>query len=249
MQRKEWESVTIEIMEKENMRSSTSGSVLNTALRQVTPIIMGYVPVGAAFGVLAHKTGLSMLSTVLMSTFVFAGSAQLIAVAMFASGLPPFSIIVTTCIVNLRHLLMSASLAPNLKGWGRVEMALFSYEITDESFAVHSSRFGAGDTSKSVSFLINGLAHISWILASWIGFLAGSAVPDIRPLGLDYALPAMFIALLSMQVKNGLHVFVAGVTGMASIALIQSGADQWSVILATLIGATLGAGVESWMKE
>ncbi len=220
-----------------------------SAFRQAAPIVMGYVPVGAAFGVLAHKTGLSLLNTVLMSTIVFAGSAQLIAVAMFAAGVPPLSIIATTFVVNLRHLLMTAALSQDLRSWKKWQMALFAYEITDESFALHSTRFAGGDKNRPQSFMINGIAHITWILASWLGFLTGSAIPDVKPLGLDYALSAMFIALLAMQVKNGLHIFVAGFTGLVSIALIQAGADQWSVIIATILGATFGAGVESWMKK
>lgn len=226
-----------------------SRSIWLSGLRQVAPIVMGYVPVGAAFGVLAHKTGLSLLNTVLMSCMVFAGSAQLIAVAMFAAGMPPVSIIATTFVVNLRHLLMTASLSPNLKSWKKWQLALFAYEITDESFALHSTRFSQGDNSKAVSFIINTTAHVSWVLASWAGFLAGSAIPDIKPLGVDYALPAMFIALLAMQVKNNLHILIAGFTGLAAIILVQAGADQWSVIIATVMGATLGAGVESWMKK
>ncbi|MBI9078961.1 MAG: AzlC family ABC transporter permease [Pseudodesulfovibrio sp.] len=220
-----------------------------SAFRQVSPIILGYLPVGAAFGVLANKAGLSMCNTVLMSCIVYAGSAQLIAVAMFATGMPPLSIVATTFVVNLRHMLMSAALTPSLKSWKKWHLALFAFEITDESFALHSTRFGRDDKSQSVSFLINCMAHISWVIASWLGFLAGETIPDVEPLGIDYALPAMFIALLAMQVKNGLHVFVAGFTGLASIVLIQTGADQWSVIIATVLGATFGAGVESWMKK
>lgn len=226
-----------------------SSSPCVSALRQAAPIVMGYLPVGAAFGVLAHKTGLSLLNTVLMSVLVYAGSAQLIAVAMFAVGMGPVSIIATTFVVNLRHLLMSASLAPNLGSWKKWQLALFAYEITDESFAVHSARFGRGDRNKAVSFGINATAQLSWVLASLLGHLTGSSIPDVEPLGLDYALPAMFIALLAMQIKSGLHVFVAGFTGLASIALIQSGADQWSVIIATVLGASVGMGVESWMKK
>lgn len=229
--------------------NETRVSPLVAALKQASPIVMGYLPVGAAFGVLAHKTGLSMLATVLMSTIVFAGSAQLVAVALFAAGVPPLSIIATTFVVNLRHLLMSAAIAPSLGSWKRWELALFGFELTDESFAVHSARFARGDTSKRVTLLINMVAQVSWIFASWAGFVAGSAIPDIKPLGIDYALPAMFIALLVMQTRHKLHVLVAGFTGLASIALIQMGADQWAVIIATVIGATVGAGVESWTKK
>ena len=227
----------------------TDGSALASALRQVAPVVMGYVPVGAAFGVLANKTGLSMLSTVLMSLMVYAGSAQLIAVALFAAGMPPVSIVATTFVVNLRHLLMTASLSQSMRDWRKWHLALFAYEVTDESFALHSARYARGDRDRKVSFLINSLAHASWVLASFVGYLSGAAIPDVKPLGLDFALPAMFIALLAMQIRNGLHVFVAGFTGLASIALMQSGADRWSVIIATVLGATVGAGVESWMKK
>jgi 4-azaleucine resistance transporter AzlC len=220
-----------------------------SGVRQAVPIVMGYLPVGAAFGVLAHKTGLTALSTVLMSVMVYAGSAQLIAVAMFAAGMPPLSIVATTLVVNLRHLLMTASLSPHLGGWRRWQLGLFAYQVTDESFALHSTRFARGETGRPASFAVNVTAHAAWVLASWLGYLAGAAIPDIRPLGLDYALPAMFIALLAMQVRNGLHVFVAGFTGLAAIALTQAGADRFSVIIATIAGATFGAGVESWMKR
>lgn len=228
---------------------SAEKSLLVSAFKQAAPIVMGYAPVGAAFGVLAHNTGISLFSTVLMSVIVYAGSGQLIAVAMFAAGMSPASIVATTFVVNLRHLLMTASLSRYLKGWGKWKLALFAYEVTDETFALHSARYSHGDRDPRVTLLINFIAHLSWILASWVGFLAGSAIPDIKPLGIDFALPAMFIALLAMQVKNGLHVFIAGFTGMVAIVLVQSGADQWSVIIATIAGATVGAGVESWMKR
>lgn len=227
----------------------SSGSPILSAARQVAPIVMGYLPVGAAYGVLAQQAGLSLLNTVLMSVLVYAGSAQLIAVGMFAAGLNPASIVATTFVVNLRHLLMSASLAPNLRSWNKWELALFAYEVTDESFAVHSMRFARGDLNKTVCFGINGLAQLSWVLASFAGFLAGASIPSVEPLGIDYALPAMFIALLVMQMKNGLHVLVAGFSGLLALLLNKAGADQWSVILATVIGATFGAGVESWTRK
>lgn len=225
------------------------GSPMLSAARQVAPIVMGYLPVGAAYGVLAQQAGLSLLNTVLMSVLVYAGSAQLIAVGMFAAGLNPVSIIVTTFVVNLRHLLMSASLAPSLKSWNKWELALFAYEITDESFAVHSMRFARGDLNKATCFGINALAQTSWVLASFAGYFAGASIPSVEPLGIDYALPAMFIALLVMQMKNGLHVLVAGFSGLLAVILNKAGAAQWSVILATVVGATFGAGVESWTRK
>ncbi|KAB1443042.1 AzlC family ABC transporter permease [Pseudodesulfovibrio senegalensis] len=224
-------------------------STWSEAFRRVAPLAMGYLPVGVAFGVLAQKAGLSDLNVVLMSLLVYAGSAQLIAVGMFAAGMPPLTIVVTTFVVNLRHLLMSAALAPYAKSWRLREMAAFSFELTDETFAVHSTRFNDGDVRKPLSFRINMLAHCVWTLASWGGALAGSTIPDVKPLGMDFALPAMFIALLAMQAKNGLHWLVAGFSGLVAVVLMQAGLDQWSVIAATVLGATLGTGVETWTRR
>ena len=237
------------IMTIEAVAGEQADSPMVSAVKLVAPIVMGYLPVGVAYGVLAQQAGLSMLNTVLMSVLVYAGSAQLIAVALFAAGVSPLSIIATTFVVNLRHLLMSASLAPNLKSWKKWELALFAYQVTDESFAVHSARFARGDLNKTTCFGINYIAQASWTLASFAGFVAGASIPRVEPLGIDYALPAMFIALLVMQTKSKLHVLVAGFTGLTAIVLIQAGADQWSVIIATVIGATFGAGVETWTKR
>jgi 4-azaleucine resistance transporter AzlC len=87
-------------------------SPLASAFRQTLPIILGYVPVGFAYGVLAQKSGLSGINTLLMSLLVYAGSAQLIAVGLFAAGAAPLAIVATTFVVNLRHLLMSAPWRP-----------------------------------------------------------------------------------------------------------------------------------------
>lgn len=229
--------------------SAPQASPWADAFRQVTPILMGYLPVGMAFGVLAAKSGLATYNIVLMSLLVYAGSAQLIAVSMFAAGMSPLSIVLTTFVVNLRHLLMSAALAPYLKKWKFLELAAFSFEITDESFGVHSVRFAKGETDPKTSILINCMAQAGWVIASLAGTMASAAIPDIEPLGIDYALPAMFIALLVAQTKDGLHVLIAGFTGLLSIMLFQAGLESWSVIIATVIGATLGMGVQSWNKD
>ena len=110
-------------------------------VNQALPTLLGYIPIGIAYGILAQKAGISSLNTMLMSVIVFAGSSQLIAVGLFAAGVPPVSVILTTFVVNLRHMLMSAAVAPYLKRWRKAELAAFAYELTDETFAVHSARF------------------------------------------------------------------------------------------------------------
>jgi 4-azaleucine resistance transporter AzlC len=216
---------------------------------QALPIVLGYVPIGIAYGILAQKAGISPLNTLLMSVIVFAGSSQLIAVGLFGAGVPPLSIILTTFVVNLRHMLMSAAVAPYLKGWRKAELAAFAYELTDESFAVHSARFVSYGPNKAEVFTTNVFAQAAWVLGGWLGVMVGGLIRDPKPLALDYALPAMFIALLVMQIKDRVQIGVAVLTGLLATGLLLAGVSQWNVILATIIGATIGVGIEQWTKK
>ncbi len=226
-------------------RTSRISNVLTPAL----PVVLGYLPIGFAYGVLAANTGLSIVQTVALSIFVFAGSSQLIAVALFEQGIHPLSIVLTTLIVNLRHLLMSASLSPHMKKWKKIEIAGFCFELTDETFAIHSLRFNQGDTSARTAIAINLVCQLAWIAGSLLGALAGKSITDVKVFALDYALPAMFIALLLMQVQNRIHLWVALLGGALSIGLWAAGFKQWNVILAALVAATLGAILETTRRK
>jgi 4-azaleucine resistance transporter AzlC len=179
-----------------------------------------------------------------MSVLVYAGSSQLIATGLFAAGVPAWSIIATTFVVNLRHLLFSAALSPYLKGWRKGELAFFAYELTDESFALHSAGFAEGMPPKAEIFAINVTAQLSWILGGALGAVVGGWITDVKPLALDYTLPAMFIGLLVMQIKARIEIVVAVLTGLLAVALTLGGFGRWSVIVATLFGATLGVVLE-----
>jgi 4-azaleucine resistance transporter AzlC len=212
------------------------------------PIMLGYLPVGFAYGVLAHKAGLSTFNTLLMSIVVFAGSAQLIAVGLVANGIAPLTIILTTFIVNLRHLLMSAAIFPHIARWRKRELAGFAMELTDETFALHSTRFELEPVEKGEAFAINIVSHITWVLGGWLGVVAGQLVVDVEPIALDYVLPAMFIGLLVMQIKSRTQVWVALLAGIASVAFLLMGFSQLHVIIATIIGAMLGAWIDGWTR-
>lgn len=224
-------------------------SPLASAFRQTLPIILGYVPVGFAYGVLAQKSGLSGLNTLLMSALVYAGSAQLIAVGLFAAAANPLAIVATTFVVNLRHLLMSAALAPYLGAWGKTRLGLFAYQMTDETFALHVNRFAKGETGPAETFGINVIAQSAWVGSTALGLAASTLITDVRPIGLDYALPAMFIGLLLGQLKSRQHAAVAVVAGVLSTALMLGGLGQSHVLAATIIAATLGLGAHAWTSR
>lgn len=221
----------------------TKSSVFRGAARAL-PLVMGYVPIGFAYGVLAKQAGLSVFNAVAMSVLVYAGSAQLIGAGLFGAAAPALSIVATTFVVNLRHMLFSAALSPYLKGWRKSELAIFAYELTDETFAVHSAGFHEGVPSKVEVIAVNVTSQLSWLCGSWLGAVVGGLVKDVKPLALDYTLPAMFVALLVMQIKVRAEIIVAALTGVLAVVLTLMGVGRWSVIVATLVGATLGAVLE-----
>lgn len=221
-------------------------------LTRAIPVMLGYVTVGFAYGVLAQNAGLSLLNGVLMSLIVYAGSAQLIGAGMFAMAAHPLSIILTTFIVNLRHLLMSAAIAPRLRDtdtpWSRTEIVLFGLELTDETFALHTSTFAQGKPSKTSLFVSNAASQLSWIVGSALGMLVGSLIGDIRPFGLDFVLSAMFVALIFMQLQNHRQLMIAVLAGVISMLFLAGGLQQWNVILATIVAAAIGVLLEEPWK-
>ena len=231
-------------------RDSKRNQALIGAVRAV-PIILGYLPIGLAFGVLASTAGLSIYSAVAMSVFVFAGSAQLISVGMIDVGAGVAAITMTVFLVNLRHMLMSAYLAPHLGRLKTWQQVLFSYEITDESFAVHSAYFRKqGVPPTAQLFGVNAAAHLAWISGTLLGAWLGAYLTfDIDAYGVDYALPAMFIALLVMQIENVRHVIIALLAASLGLLFYLTGMSQLYIILATVIAATAGVFIKQITKK
>lgn len=229
-----------------------SENYVNRGLRGIQralPVVLGYLPIGFAYGVLAGKAELSAANTILMSIIVFAGSAQFIAVGLFASGAGPAAIILTTFIVNLRHMLMAASLSPFLCKWNRWLQSFFAYEITDETFALHSSAPKVIETCKIETLSLNITCQVSWVLGTILGVVAANLIGDIKPLGLDFALSAMFIGLLVGQCLDRVRIIAALLGGIIATILYIAGFSQSYVIIATLLAATLSLGIEQWIKQ
>ena len=217
-------------------------------LQSAIPVVLGYGPLGLAFGILAAQQGFTLAMVFLMSLLVYAGSAQFIAVAMLGAGASVWAIIAATFLVNIRHLLMSASLSPHLRGAQAHVQALIAYGLTDETFAVGITR--ARDKSVKPAYFI-GLhlaAHSSWIAFTMIGCALGTLVPDPSVWGIDFALPAMFIGLLAMQVKDRVDLAAGFAAGLASVAIALLLEGNWNVIIAAVLAASLGVWMKRWKK-
>lgn len=227
----------------ETRETAGAASRLGRAARIAFPMVFAYIPVGIAYGVLAKAAGISLFASTAMSALVYAGSSQLIAVSMLAIGASPVAIVLTTLLVNLRHMLFSAALAPHLRNLSKLKIAAFTGQLTDEAFALHAVRFKNADTDQFVTFAISAGLHLLWIVSSLVGHVFGGIIGDVKPYGLDYTLPVMFMALLAGQATSRAHLVVAGFSGLASLLFFCSGLpymDRFNVLIAAFLGASLG---------
>lgn len=201
------------------------------------PVAAGYLPISIAFGVLAGISNIPFFATLLMSVIVYAGSSQIIAVGLIAAGASPFTIIATTFIVNLRHLLMSASLSKRFSGWSLKDRILMTSLMTDETFALIAADSEKEAPLRAHVHSLNITAWSIWIAGSIIGFSACTAITDPKFMGLDFALSCMFIALLVGQIKTPSHRGLAALSGVSALLFVALGLGHGAVILAALVGA------------
>ncbi len=213
-------------------------------VRDESPILLGVVPFGMIFGALAVASGLSTAAAQAMSSVVFAGSAQFIAAQLLGADASGIVILMVVFVVNLRHVLYSASVAPHVKslrpGWKLV----LAYLLTDEAYAVTISHYARrGDaSSRHWYFLGAGLTlWASWQLSTAAGIFIGAQIPHNWPLG--FILPVTFIALVVPGLRDGAGVaaaVIAGALGLAAGGLPY----KTGIIVAALAGILAGMLVE-----
>lgn len=213
-------------------------------VRAEFPLLVGVFPFGLIYGALALTTGLSTAAAQMMSSIVFAGSSQFIAAQLFHESAPGFVIVMTIAVVNLRHMLYSASLAPYLASLPMRWKALLSYFLTDEAYApsvIHYEREGVTRYSHWF-FLGAGFAlWFIWQVSTALGIFLGSAIPESW--SLDFALPLTFIAMVVPVLKNRPAIAAslsAGVVALLAYPLPY----RLGLILAALVGIGVGTFLE-----
>jgi 4-azaleucine resistance transporter AzlC len=184
-----------------------------------------------------------------MSLFVFAGSSQFIAVSMLQAGAEPLAVIGTTFIVNFRHLLMSASIAPYLRSWTGTQRLLMGCTLTDETFVVNSANFAAGNIDTTAALSLNFSLYALWTLSVVSGFWLGNLIEKPEVWGLDFALPAMFLGLLLPLCARRPAVAAALCGGAASLLLHRLGFGRWAAFTGALAGATVGTLVSDGTSD
>ena len=214
-------------------------------VRAELPLLVGVFPFGLIYGTLALNAGIPIAAAQAMSSIVFAGSSQFAFAQLVHDAAPAFVIVLTIAVINLRHMLYSASLAPHLNDLSPRWKILLSYLMTDEAYAVailNYERIG-GTASAHWYFLGAGLAlWTTWQAATALGLWVGAALP--ATLSLDFALPLTFIAMVVPALRNRPAVAAALSAGFVAL-LAFSLPYKLGLILAALTGIVVGTVLES----
>lgn len=218
-------------------------------IRDCIPTIFGYLSIGFACGILSKSCGLTFWEAIGMSIFVYAGSAQFIAASMILSNASVVSIIATIFFVNFRHLFMSAALAPHFKKNSFLKNLSIGVLLTDETFLVAAAE---GFNRKKINYFwmlgLNITAYLNWAVATGIGVMLRSIIPDYKVFGLDFALTAMFIGLLISSIKGSLKInkamiiiITSVITLLLSTKIVGTSAG---IIIAAIVGALIGVVIK-----
>jgi 4-azaleucine resistance transporter AzlC len=215
----------------------------------VLPLLLGVFPFGMIYGVLALHSGLLPFPSQAMSAVVFAGSAQFIAAQLIGLAVPSAVIILTVFVVNLRHALYSASLAPYVQHLSRTWKAVLAYLLTDEAYAVVVTRYNekGREVFTHWYFLGAGLGLWScWQVSTAAGIFLGAQIPPRW--GLDFTLALTFIALVVPALKDRSGVAAALSAGVVAVAAYHL-PYRLGLIAAALVGIAVGLWSEMrWQR-
>ncbi|MCL4259668.1 MAG: AzlC family ABC transporter permease [Anaerolineales bacterium] len=214
-------------------------------VRAEFPLLIGVFPFGMIYGALAIEAGLSAVEAQMMSPIVFAGSAQFITTQLINNVAPGFVIVLTIAVVNLRHMLYSASLAPYLASLPTRWKALLSYLLTDEAYAPSIIHYETNELQpESHWFMLGaGLALWAiWMFSTATGILLGTAIPDSW--SLDFALPLTFIAMVVPALKTRPAIAAALTAGGAALVAYAL-PYKLGLLIAALAGIIVGTLLEN----
>src|SRR5262245_11812705 len=223
----------------------TGTNTFASGVRAGLPVVLGYVAGGLAAGAVERAAGMSYAEILLISTVLYAGSAQFVVTSMISLASPAAAIVLTVFFLNLRHLLLSAALAPALRHVPAWKNALIGLQLTDETFVVAANR---GTLQPAWMAGLNLSAWTTWALANLAGAALSGSVGDTRVLA--FALPCMFAGLLVLQVASFAALRSPLVVAGASAGFALMGKAVFSgpavIIVANIAGATIGLALQRW---
>jgi 4-azaleucine resistance transporter AzlC len=224
----------------------TPRSQFASGVRDVLPILLGVVPFGMIYGISAINAHIPPLLAFLMSPIVFSGSAQFAATQLIAHGALVSVVIFTIYIVNLRHVMYSATISPHFKSLSIRWKLFLSYLLTDEAFAMTVTRFNSEPEMPNKSWYFLGAGSglwITWQISTAVGVFAGGQIP--ANWSLDFSGALTFLALSVPAIRDR-STATAGIVGGISAIFLRGMPYQLGLVTAALLGIAAGYGVDRW---
>lgn len=224
-------------------------NIMKKGMLASVPMIVGGIPFGILFGSLAMSNGLSPWFAIAMSSIVFAGSAQFVALGLIMMDAPLWVIVSTTFIVNLRHILYAADLVKYIKHLPIKWRLLIGFGLVDESYAAVRPMYGNGQISEKnghYAFLGSFLSfYIMWQAATLIGVVAGELIPGMSQWGLEFAMVATFIGIITPYLKQNplksvTPYWAAVVVASVSSLLFHGLPNNLGLLVSALMGVLVG---------
>ncbi len=216
-------------------------------IRDTIPLLVAAAPFGIVYGALAISHGLSEWLTLSMSLFVFAGSAQFIAVTLLASSAIFPVILATVFIVNLRHMLYAATFMPHVAKLPQLLRIPMAFWLTDETFAVASNQALREPDAEGFVWYYLGSAiamYSNWILCTWLGLTLGQQIPDVTNWGLEVAMIVAFIGIVVPLLKHRAQWACAATAVVSSILTFH-----WPHQIGLLFSSVAAIGVGLMMEH
>ncbi|BES65723.1 AzlC family ABC transporter permease [Gottschalkiaceae bacterium SANA] len=211
------------------------------ALNDGVPIIVGFIPIAMAFGILSKAAGISWIESLGFSMIVFAGASQFIALNLLLAGVGIGEIIITTLLVNFRHVLFSASLASKLPELGKRMAPLIAFGMTDEVFSVASLK--EKELTLEYMIVLELCAYSAFAIGTFAGYLLGNVLPELVQMSMGIALYAMFIAILVPEMKKSKKVVsMLVLSGLLNTFFLRVChlPQGWSIVSAIIIVSFAG---------
>ncbi|HEX9643874.1 MAG TPA: AzlC family ABC transporter permease [Acidimicrobiia bacterium] len=230
------------------MRNAETATGWRDGATAVAPLLVGVVPFGLAFGVIAGQSVLGPLLGGITSIVIFGGAAQFATVQLFDSGAAPLVVLATALVIQSRHVMYSAALADHFREFPTGWRWFLPYGLTDQAFAVSIVRYEtAVDSSYKRRFFAGAAVGlwVTWQITTIVGIVAGAAIPESW--GLDFAVPLVFLVLLVPVVTDRPGV-VAAVVGGGVAAATVTVPYHLGLLIGAVSGMVAGVAAERWQR-
>ena len=209
-------------------------------LKAIGPLCVGAFPFSFIVGALSITAGMTIAQSAIWSCTVFAGSSQMVAIGLIQASASIIVIAFTTFVINLRHLLYSASMSDHMKEYPFFIRMLMSYGLTDEVFASTIQHMKGNKENRHVFYLAAMFGFwINWVIADLLGATIGSSFPQIANYGLDFAMIAAFIAIVMPQLHNR-ECITAAIVATISGLLLSGLPYSLGLVIAAVLGVFAG---------